>query len=178
MTPNWMLLNGERSAGITAHRMVAEFDAGPILAQAELEIDDDDELMGYMQRLFGLVPGVVDAALARVAAGDPGDPQDESQASYFGALPEDERVIDWNSPARRVHNQVRGFSALMAEPGAFATIDGVPSRVLSTRLIADDGAASDAAPGTVIERGDGWFTVQCGDRPIRVLRHEPETPPG
>jgi methionyl-tRNA formyltransferase len=176
MTPNWTFLNDERSAGITAHRMVADFDAGPILAQAEVEIRDDDDLMGYMQRLFGQTPTVLDAALARVAAGDPGDPQDESQATYFGALPEEQRVIDWSSPARRVHNQVRGFSALVAEPGAFATIDGLPSRVLSTRLLADDGSAGGAAPGTVLERGDGWITVQCGDRPIQVLRYEAETP--
>jgi methionyl-tRNA formyltransferase len=44
-------------------------------------------------------------------------------------------------------------------------------RVLRTRLVAD--GATGAAPGTVLAREDGELLVQCGDRPIRVLRTEP-----
>ncbi len=175
MTPNWTLLNGERTSGLTAHRMVADFDAGPILAQVPIEVSDDDDLMTYLRSLFSHMPAVLSTALKRVIAGDPGDPQDESQATYFGQLPEDQRVIDWNSPALRIHNQVRGFGAFLLPPGALATIDGVPSRILRTRLLADQETIAGATPGTVIGHDDDGLTIQCGDRPIRLLEYAPET---
>lgn len=174
-TPIWMLLNGERTTGLTAHRMVAGFDAGPILAQVAIEITDDDDLTSYAQRLFSQMPAVIGAALERVIAGDPGEPQDESQATYYGQVPEDQRIIDWNSPARRVHNQVRAFAGFVVPPGAYGTVDGVPSRILRTRLLHGD-AAADLEPGTVVTRDDEGFTIQCGDGPIRVLDYVPDVP--
>ncbi|MGH9174012.1 MAG: methionyl-tRNA formyltransferase, partial [Vicinamibacterales bacterium] len=176
MTPNWTLLNGETLTGMTVHRMVADFDAGPILAQVSIEIEDGDDLMSYVQRLFGRVPELLDAALARVAAGDPGDPQDESQASYYGQIPDEERVIDWSGPARRVHNQVRAFSANVSPVGAFGTVDGVPSRVTRTRLLAGNGDR--VAPGTIVSRGADGLTIQCGDGPILVVEHASMHPDG
>jgi len=178
MTPNWTFLNGEHTSGLTVHRMVADFDAGPVLAQMSLEITDEDELSSYMQRLFAHAPSLIEAALTRVIAGDPGDAQDESQATYYGMLPDDQRVIDWSSPARRVHNQIRGFAALVDPPGAYGTLDGTPSRILRTQLLSNDGTIADALPGTILSGSDDGLIVQCGDGPIRILAFEGlETPP-
>ena len=177
MTPNWTFLNGEQSAGLTAHRMVADFDAGPVLAQVALDISDEDDIPSFMQRLFAEAPAVVMTAIQRMIAGDAGEPQDESQATYYGQIPEDQRVIDWNSPARRIHNQVRAFGAIYSPPGAYGTVEGIPSRVLRSRLLESDGMPGDIEPGTVIDRTDDGLIVQCGDGPILVVAHEPETPP-
>lgn len=172
MTPNWTLLNGERQSGITAHRMVADFDAGPILAQAAFEVSDDDDLAAYMQALYTHAPAVVSAALQRVIAGDPGEPQDESQATYFGVMPETHRIIDWNSPARRVYNQVRAYAAMVEPPGAVGTIDEVPSRIFQARLLPTDTVAG-IEPGTIIDRDGEGVTIQCADGPIKVLTYVP-----
>lgn len=177
MTPNWTFLNGEQTAGLTAHRMVADFDAGPILAQVELDISDEDDIPSFMQRLFAQAPAVVMTAIQRMIAGDAGEPQDESQSTYYGQIPGDQRVIDWNSPSRRIHNQVRAFGAIYSPPGAYGTIDGVPSRILRSRLLASDDALDDVEPGTVIDRSSEGLIVQCGDGPILVVAYEPDTPP-
>jgi methionyl-tRNA formyltransferase len=177
MTPNWTFLNGEKTAGLTAHRMVADFDAGPILAQVALDITDEDDIPSYMQRLFAQAPAVVMTAIQKMVAGDPGEPQDESVATYFGQIPAEQRVIDWNSSARRIHNQVRAFGAIYSPPGAYGTVEGVPSRILRSRLLASEGVPADVEPGTVIERTADGLIVQCGDGPILVVAHEPETPP-
>ncbi len=174
MTPNWTFLNDERTSGLTAHRMVADFDAGPILAQVEMAVTDDDDLMSYMQRLFGHAPAIIDTAIQRVVAGDPGDMQDDTQATYFGALPEEQRHIDWNGSARRVHNQVRAFGGFVKPLGAFASIDGVPTRILRTRLSSNSSANTDVTPGTVISRNDDGLMIQCGDGVVEVLQYEPQ----
>jgi methionyl-tRNA formyltransferase len=172
MTPNWTLLNGETAGGMTAHRMVADFDAGPILAQVTAVIHDDDTIETYARRLFEQAPQLLAKAFARVTAGDPGDPQDESEATYFGHLPEDLRVIDWHDPARTIHNKVRGFSGFVSPPGAIGVIDGVPSRITRSRLLPGGGAAA-VAPGTVLARTDEGTVVQCGDGPLLVVEQAP-----
>jgi methionyl-tRNA formyltransferase len=176
MTPVWTLLNGERTSGVTAHRMLADFDTGPILAQAAVEVGDDDNLGDYMQSIFAVAPAVFETALRRVIAGDPGEPQDESQATYFGQLPDEIRTIDWASPARRIHNQVRALSGFTIESGAYGIVDDVPSRILRTRLLFNDSTITDREPGTVISRDDEGLTIQCGDGPIRVLEFVPDVP--
>jgi methionyl-tRNA formyltransferase len=172
MTPNWTLLNGERQAGITVHRMSAEFDTGPILAQAAVEVRDDDDLSSYMQRLFAQTPAVLFTAFAKVIAGDPGEPQDESQATYYGAIPDGLRIIDWTSPATRIHNQIRGLAALVDPPGALGTVEGVQSRILKARLMPDAGGDGHQ-PGSVIDRLADGVVIQCGDGAIQLLYHEP-----
>jgi methionyl-tRNA formyltransferase len=172
MTPNWTLLNGERQAGVTVHRMSTEFDTGPILAQAPIEVSDEDDLTSYMQRLFAQTPAVFFTALGKVIAGDPGEPQDESEATYFGVIPDELRVIDWSSPATRIYNQIRGLAGLIDPPGALGTVDGVQSRIFKARLMPDAGGDGHQ-PGSVIDRLADGVVIQCGDGAIQLLYHEP-----
>ncbi|HEX5166081.1 MAG TPA: hypothetical protein VFV93_11840, partial [Thermomicrobiales bacterium] len=137
-----------------------------------IEVSDDDDLASFMQKLFSQAPGVIATALEKVIAGDPGEPQDESQASYYGAIPDELRVIDWNSPAAHIYNQIRGLSAFVDPPGAFGTVDGVPARILKARLMPDAGGDGHQ-PGSVIDRRADGVVVQCGDGAVQLLYHEP-----
>jgi methionyl-tRNA formyltransferase len=175
-TPFWLLRNGERQWGITLHRMSAEFDTGPILAQEAFEISDDDTLTTLFPRLGALLQPLLDVGLARIAAGDPGDPQDESRASYYGAIPDLDawRRLDWSLPAREAHNIVRSCDGLWGGSGAHAMLDGAPVTILRTRLVpADEAPPTHAAPGAVLSRDADGLLVQCGDGPLRVVEHAP-----
>jgi methionyl-tRNA formyltransferase len=174
MTPFWLLRNGEREGGVTLHRMTADFDAGSILAQERFAIDDDDDIPALFQKVGRTFAPLWEAALPRIARGDPGEPQDEAQASYFGQI-EDEaawRAIDWTRPAREIHNQVRSCGWAGAQPaGAVGTIDGAPTRITRTRLV--DAPSDGADPGTVVSRTGDALLVQCGDRPLEIVEHQP-----
>jgi methionyl-tRNA formyltransferase len=89
-TPMWLFRNGEPKTGWTLHRMANDFDIGPILAQTSFAIDDDDDWPALVNKYVTAFWPLWEQALPRIAAGDPGDPQDESQASYYGAFPDDE----------------------------------------------------------------------------------------
>ena len=169
-----MLRHGEREGGLTLHRMVADFDVGPILAQVRFEIDDDDDVTTLFQKLGATGPALWEAALPRIAAGDPGEPQDEAWASYYGKITDLDawRRIDWSRPAREVHNVVRSCAVLGPQaPGAIGEIAGVPARITRTRLI--EAPPSGAVPGTVVERSDGALIVTCGDGALQILEHQP-----
>lgn len=155
----WALRNGETQIGSTLHRMTHELDAGPILAQGSFAIDPDEDPLDEIGR-NGLWGTLIAEALARVEAGDPGDPQDDSQATYAGRFEPGYVEVDWTWPAREIHNQTRAWS--LAPPvdgvrGPLTTLGGERVRLVRTRL-----------------RGDrGGTPVQCGDGPLWILEAEP-----
>jgi methionyl-tRNA formyltransferase len=165
----WALRNGDAEIGFTVHRTAADFDTGPILAQDRIAISDDDDGNAILERLTDLFPGVVQQALERIARGEPGEPQDEAQASYAGEFDDAWRVIDWRQPALAIHNQVRSWSVFGdGTDGARGDVDGQMLQIARTRL-ATQPEITAASPGTVLRRGAEGFVVQCGDGPIEIL---------
>lgn len=168
----WALRNGDAEGGITIHRVDSGLDTGPILAR--IAVPAGDEYVDVtLQKLLPHLPDLLSTALARVAAGDPGDPQDESRAFYAGIFEEEYRAIDWTQSAREIHNQCRAWMAGLrgSVPGAVGIVDGAPIRVLRTRVV--DGANGVAAPGAVLSRDGETLTVQTGDGAVQVLSYEP-----
>jgi methionyl-tRNA formyltransferase len=157
----WAMRNGDGVLGLTLHRMTREFDTGPVFAQGSVPVtDDDDPAVDGLERFAGLAARLLAEALARLEAGDPGDPQDEAQASYAGVFEPEYVEVDWSRPARDVHNQTRAWK--MSPPvggrrGPLTELDGRRVRLVRTSLSADHGGRA----------------VGCGDGPLWVLETEP-----
>lgn len=160
----WALRDGDGEFGLTWHRMDAEYDTGPILAQTSVPIEDGDttiEIIGpkLIQGAFGLLPRVFE----RLEAGDPGDPQASEGATWAGLFGEDYAAVDWSQPARAIHNQVRAWQltfGLCPVEGPLAELDGERRKLLRTSLT---------------DPGDGARAVECGDGPIWIVESEPVT---
>ena len=158
----WAFREADPVFGSTWHRMDAEFDTGPILAQASTPIEDTDtwiEDFGprILQTTFSMLPQVFD----RLEAGDPGDVQGEEGASWAGPFEEDYAAVDWSQSAREIHNQVRAWRHMFGAgdvQGPVAEIGGERVKILRTSL---------ADPG-----GDAQ-KVQCGDGSIWITELEP-----
>lgn len=171
----WAFRNDDREIGLTVHYLDSGLDTGPMLAQAAIPVSDEDDLETLFPRLAPLAPVVLARAFERIAAGDPGDIQDESYATYAGVFEEEYRTIDWSQPAREIHNQVRAWMSGLRGmiPGAVGTLDDGTLRILRTRLLTEEG--SNAPPGTIVARDDSGVTVQCGRGQLKVVRSEPVT---
>lgn len=159
---SWALREDDGVFGSTWHRMDAELDTGPILAQTSIPIKDEwtvIEEMGpdMIQAAFSLLPRVFE----RLAAGDPGDPQSTEGASWAGHFEADYATVDWSEPARKIHNQVRAWHltfGLSDVPGPIAELDGKPVKLLRTSL---------TDPGT------GTRGVETGEGTLWILESEP-----
>jgi methionyl-tRNA formyltransferase len=167
----WAFRNGDAEVGFTVHRLAPDFDTGPILAQARFPITDDDDIDSLVAKFGPVLPGLLGQALERVARGDPGEPQDEAEATYAGLFEDAWRIIDWSQPARTIHNQVRSWIGLRDIPaGALGEIDGERLQITKTRLLPVDTKPLEMArPGTVVHRNGERVVVQCGDGPIEIL---------
>jgi methionyl-tRNA formyltransferase len=142
------VLHGERQTGATLHYMTDKPDAGDIVAQQAVPILPDDTAGKVFDKVTLAAEICLDAALPGLIAGTaPRIANDVAHGSYFGArTPEDGR-IDWRKSALDIHNLVRAVAP--PYPGARTTVDGIPARVLRTRVLDDD--AGPHAPVLVLE---------------------------
>lgn len=156
----WQLMNGETQIGMTIHRMDAEFDTGPILAQRAMDISEDDDIDSVFSKLLALGGPLLPEALAAVAADVPGTPQ-PIEGSYAPLLTDAERHLDWSRSAVQLRNQVRAWGS----QGALATIDGKVYLVRRARVVL---SSSTTQPGTLLERANEKLLVQAGQDALLI----------
>ena len=170
---NWMLANGEHEAGVTLHQMVARADAGDIVGQRTVAIDDSDNALTLYRKLVPLGVELINEMHPRIVAGNPPRRKmDISKGSYFGRRrPEDGR-IDWRWPARRIFNLVRAVTH--PYPGAFCFVGGRKLMVWEARIGIE--AGSRGAPGEIVgEASDGALEIAAGEGSVIVRRAQFET---
>jgi methionyl-tRNA formyltransferase len=163
---NWMLVNGEREAGVTLHHMVARADAGDIVGQCSVAIDDDDTALTLYRKLVPLGVELMNEFHPLIAFGNaPRRPQNIAEGSYFGRRrPEDGR-IDWNWPARRIFNLVRAVTH--PYPGAFVNLDSRKLFIWRAQIANESGYRG--TPGTVIGVGADSIEVAAADGSITLI---------
>lgn len=164
--PSWALYRGETSHGVTLHRMAAGIDTGPIAFQETFAIDERDTGLSVAlrcaQKGIELIRKLLDV-LARGEAA-PCTPQDLSRRRYFGReVPQGGR-IDWNAPARRIHDFVRAcdYHPFASPWGAPLARLGGEAMILKTALT---GERCDAPPGTLrddtcVATADEWLCIR------------------
>ena len=158
----WAFREGDPVFGSTWHRMDAEFDTGPILAQSSVPIEDTDTwIEDFGPRIlpdtFSMLPQVFE----RLEAGDAGDVQGEDGASWAGPFEADYATVDWSRSAREIHNQVRAWRHMFGAAdleGPIAELDGERLKILRTSLTDPGGDAREA---------------RCGDGSIWITESEP-----
>ena len=163
---NWMLVNGEREAGVTLHHMVARADAGDIVGQRAIAIDDSDNALTLYRKLVPLGVELIDELHPKIVAGTaPRQRMDIAKGSYFGRRKPEDGRIDWRWPARRIFNLVRAVTH--PYPGAFCFVDGRKLLVWEASIGAENGTLG--APGKVVrETADGALEVAAGEGSLIV----------
>jgi methionyl-tRNA formyltransferase len=163
---NWVLVNGERETGITLHHMVARADAGDIVGQRAVAIDDSDNALTLYRKLVPLCVELITELHPQIVAGTaPRRKMDIARGSYFGRRrPEDGR-IDWRWPARRIFNLVRAVTH--PYPGAFCFVNGRKLLVWEAKIGAENGTTG--APGRFVRvTDDGAIEVAAGEGSVIV----------
>lgn len=170
---NWMLVNGEHEAGVTLHQMVARADAGDIVGQRSVAIDDSDNALTLYRKLVPLGVELINEMHPRIVAGNPPlRKMDISKGSYFGRRKPEDGQIDWRWPARRIFNLVRAVTH--PYPGAFCFAGGRKLLVWEASIATE--AGSRGAPGEIVgEATDGALEVAAGEGSVIVRRAQFES---
>ncbi|AII50600.1 methionyl-tRNA formyltransferase [Hymenobacter sp. APR13] len=154
----WQLRNGEAAGAVTAHRMEADFDTGPVLAATPVPIGPHDTHGLHRAQLALAAVATGRALLEALRTGAPGHPQDEAAARYWPRPSLADLCIVWQEPAEAIARLVRAANPW--NRGALAALRGQPLRVLGATPRPE---TVDAAPGTVVLATPGQaLLVACG----------------
>jgi methionyl-tRNA formyltransferase len=164
----WMLKNGESVAGITVHVMTEKIDAGDIVAQQELVIEENENAGQLTQRQHHAAAALLTDAVNAMARGTINPtPQNVAERSYFGKKKPADTILDWNGSARHIANLWR---ALQPYEPLEACLNGTTIRIYEARSQA--GPPSGRAPGEIMSKQSGRLLVQTGNGFLEIRSYE------
>lgn len=153
----WAIAEGETRTGVTTMLIDAGLDTGDILLARETEIGPEETAVELSERLARMGAELLLETLEGLQTGriQP-RPQDHSQATYAPMLKKEDGWIDWNWPAQKIHNRIRGFQPW---PGAYTTFRGKTFHIWRSRIT---GETINLEPGEIACTGQR-LQVGCGD---------------
>jgi methionyl-tRNA formyltransferase len=156
--------DGATETGVTIIAMDAGMDTGDILVQERTRLDPGETYGALHDRLAkrgaALLIEALDAfergTLVRIPQASRAESPDEIARTATRPLDKDDLRVDFTWPARRIVDTIR---SLAPAPGARATLDGEPVKIISARLAQASEPALTADGGLVVRAGDGGAVV-------------------
>lgn len=160
----WSIVHGDEETGVTLMQMDEGMDTGPILAAARVPILRGDDASTLGARLSELGGDLLRTELPRYVAGElTPTPQDDSLATMAPLLQKSDGFIDWEQPAKAVHDRIRGMNPW---PGAQTSLDGRRIKVHRADFSTLDPGR--AKPGEVIALDPEGVLVACAEGTIEL----------
>ena len=157
----WAVINGDPEAGVTTMLLDEGVDTGAMLLKLSRPLDDTVTGGELFDLLAADGAELLSQTLDQLQAGTLKPiPQPEEGACYASMLDKSMCPLDWQKPARTLHNQVRGMNPW---PVATCRVDGKTMKVHVTRL----GESTNQPAGTVVAVSP--LTVACGDGNTLIL---------
>ncbi len=171
---NWAILNGEKETGVTIQKMALALDAGDIISQETISIDDNEDADQLRKRMAQMGAKLLIKVLDKCPLGQfPLKPQDETQVTYAPKLTKQMGAIDWKKQARSIIDQVRG---LQPWPGAYTFHNGKMLKITRVQITTDD--IGKYIPGQVTKVERSGFHVACSDKCLLIKEVQPEAGKG
>lgn len=150
--------------GATLHWTDAEFDTGNILARHTAPLPADVTPEAIAASWFPLMSMAFAEGVARAVAGDPGTPQDESQASYAAQFSPAEEWLNPHEPMRALQCKTTALN-LLGPPIAKLRLG---EQVYQVARIDPLSEPASGAPGTISNSTREGFDLCVADGLVRV----------
>lgn len=150
---NWAVINGETETGVTTFFLDEDIDTGRIIQQKKFPIPDDANVEYVYNGLMHLGAKVAMETVDLIATAQSFEEISYQQINNGNLhtapkLFKENCLINWNQPAKRIYNFIRGLSPM---PGAWTSLPG--SLTLKIYKSAKTSRSSTGTPGTfVVER--------------------------
>ncbi|MED4532592.1 methionyl-tRNA formyltransferase [Metabacillus fastidiosus] len=166
---HYSIMQGKAKTGITIMYMAEKLDAGDILTQVEVAIDERDDVgilfdklsIAGAKLLSETIPLLLEGKITPVK-------QDEEKATFAYTIKREQEKINWAKTGEEIYNHIRG---LCPWPVAFTTLDGQVMKVWWGEKVK---TKEKAEPGTVIGfEKDGFIVATSNETAIKVTELQP-----
>jgi methionyl-tRNA formyltransferase len=143
-TPH-IIMNHPEAAGITVHKLAAEYDAGDILYQEKFELSPRETVETYSERAALAGPEILSRLLADLPRyWREAKPQDESQASLFPTPDDSMRTLDFTKTVEELDRVGRAF-------GHFGCLAHFKEKIWAVYRFETRVEKHSFAPGTLVD---------------------------
>ncbi|WP_309087048.1 methionyl-tRNA formyltransferase [Domibacillus sp.] len=165
---HYSILQGKKETGITIMYMAEKLDAGDIISQAAVTIEEDDNTGTLHDKLSAVgaellsktIPAIIEGTSSRT-------PQDGAKATFAPNIRRQDEKIDWSRPGEELYNQVRG---LCPWPVAYTTLNEAVVKVWKSEKT----AGKSGAPGTVLALEEDGIVVATGsETALKITELQP-----
>jgi len=153
------LLNGEKETGVTIFQLVSKLDAGPIISQASMLVDENlnkEELFKKLNNIGKqlLINTLPDYFEKKITLKD----QNEEKATYASKVTSEMTKISFYKNVKHVFNQIRAFSPT---PGAWFLFQNERIKIISCKKIINN-----SQPSIILNES---FHIGCKDGAIAPI---------
>ena len=164
---------GDRITGVCLQKMVKKLDAGAIIGERKIELNESINAVELYDLLAVLGCELLKQDLPKYVRGEVElREQDEAQVTYAAKIEKNESELNLNLPAEKIHNKVRAFAM---GPGTFLTVGGKRLKIHKTEVIKT--AESALGPGCVYSVSADELILQAGSGGLKLLEVQPESKP-
>lgn len=163
------IMDGKKETGVTIMFMVEKMDAGDILKQVKIPIEEDDHVGSLHDKLSAAgaallsetIPLLIEGKITPVK-------QAEDKATYAPNITSEHERIDWTKDGEAIYNQIRG---LHPWPVAYTYLDKQRFKIWWAEKTA---LPEIKEPGTVVKVEKDGFTVATGNQTgIKIVECQP-----
>lgn len=177
---HWAVINGEEKTGVTTFFLQHEIDTGDLIYQEETPIADDDTTGTVYNRLMKTGAELMLKTVKAIEAGQaPKIPQSAGAGTHHAPkLTAENTQIDWQLPAQKIINLVRGLNPFPAAHGELTLPQGSNARYKFYLLksAARPHKPITNTPGTLVIEGKQAL-ITCGpvgEEVVEVVELQPE----
>lgn len=152
------IMNGETETGVTIMYMVEKLDAGDIISQVRVPINDTDDTgtlftalsEAGVELLKNTLPSILNETNKR-------RDQDESLVTFARNISREEERIDWTKGGKEIYDKIRG---LHPWPVAYSVFQDTNVKIWWGEKVE---TSTNDEPGTIIDIKTDRIIVQTGD---------------
>ncbi|MEQ8524931.1 methionyl-tRNA formyltransferase [Gracilimonas sp.] len=158
---HWAIINGEEETGCTVFFLDEKVDTGNVVAQKKTAIGDNETTGELYNRLRDMGSELLLQSINKIDSGDYSlSVQDHANATPAPKLFREDCYINFNKPAKEVHNKIRGLSPF---PTAWANWNGEKFNMYGSKL----GIYANIDPGELLIKEDKLL-VGCSDGTVEL----------
>jgi len=144
------IINRDKMTGISIQKLAEKMDAGDILLQKKIPLQEDETTGSLSHYVSREAPGMLLEALKALEKGSHvWTPQNEAEASYCSLAKKEDGRINWQNSAENIAAMIRAYDPW---PGCFTSVKGKILKILSGHpfTASRSSVSAELPPGTVL----------------------------
>ena len=164
------IMEGESETGVTVMYMDEGLDTGDILSVEKFPIEDTDDFEAIHDRSAVVGAKLLSETIEKIEEGTvERTKQDNTLATYAKKVEKEDCKLDFTLSAKKLDFIIRGVTPI---PGAFAYLKGKMIKINKASPLDGKGRCGEVID--VSDKGEGYFTVACGEGALLVSAVIPE----